>query len=105
MAKLTASEAPELSRRRALQLAGASALASIAPLGGARAAPRPIKVGYVTPTTGPLAPMGEVDEYILKSVRETLKNGVANAGGTYPIEVIAKDSQSNPNRAAEVAGE
>ena len=96
---------PKLNRRRALQLAGASALASVAPFSVARAAPRPIKIGYVTPTTGPLAPMGEADDYILKGVREALKNGVVNPGGAYPIEILVKDSQSNPNRAAEVAGE
>ena len=96
---------PSVNRRRALQLAGASALASVAPFAAARAAVRPIKVGYVTPTTGPLAPMGEADDYVLKTVRETLKAGIANAGGNYPIEIIVKDSQSSPNRAAEVAGE
>ncbi len=96
---------PKLNRRRALQLAGASALASVAPFSVARAAPRPIKIGYVTPATGPLAPMGEADDYILKGVREALKKGVVNPGGAYPIEILVKDSQSNPNRAAEVAGE
>ena len=94
-----------LTRRRALQLAGASTLLGVAPLTSAKAAVRPIKVGYVTPTTGPLAPMGEADDYVLKTVRETLKAGIANAGGNYPIEIIVKDSQSSPNRAAEVAGE
>ena len=69
---------PKLNRRRALQLAGASALASVAPFSVARAAPRPIKIGYVTPATGPLAPMGEADDYILKGVREALKKGVVN---------------------------
>ena len=53
---------PTINRRRALQLAGASALATMAPLASARAAPRPIKIGLVTPTTGPLAPMGEADD-------------------------------------------
>lgn len=95
----------EINRRRALQLAGASALVSVAPFATARAAPRPIKVGLVTPTTGPLAPMGEADDYVLNIVRAALKDGVANPGGKYPVEIIVKDSQSNPNRAAEVAGE
>jgi branched-chain amino acid transport system substrate-binding protein len=95
-----------IDRRRALQLAGASALVGFAPLSRARAStPRPIKIGYVSPQTGPLAPIGEVDEFILKGVREALKGGVANPAGKYPIEIIVKDSQSNPNRAAEVAGE
>jgi branched-chain amino acid transport system substrate-binding protein len=96
---------PTINRRRALQLAGASALATMAPLASARAAPRPIKIGLVTPTTGPLAPMGEADDYVLKVVRETLKDGVAGADGKIPVEIVVKDSQSNPNRAAEVAGE
>jgi branched-chain amino acid transport system substrate-binding protein len=94
-----------ITRRRALQLASASALTSVASGRIARAAPRPIKIGYVSPETGPLAPMGEVDDFILKGIREALKNGVANPSGAYPIEILVKDSQSNPNRAAEVAGE
>src|SRR5271165_7354023 len=94
-----------ISRRHAMKLAGASALASMAPFSIARAAPRPIKVGYVSPETGPLAAAGETDDFNLKLIREALKNGVASPNGRYPIEIIVKDSQSNPNRAAEVAGE
>ena len=76
-----------------------------APFRAASAAPRAIKIGLVTPTTGPLAPMGKSDDYVLKVVREALKGGIANPAGNFPIEIIVKDSQSNPNRAAEVAGE
>ena len=42
---------------------------------------------------------------MLKAVRETLKDGVANPAGKVSVEILVKDSQSNPNRAAEVAGE
>ncbi len=49
--------------------------------------------------------MGETDDFTLKSLREVLKAGVANPSGRYPIEIIVKDSQSNPNRAAEAAGD
>jgi branched-chain amino acid transport system substrate-binding protein len=94
-----------VSRRRALQLASATALTSLAPPLPARAASRPIKVGYVTPTTGPLAPLAEADDYVLKAVREKLKEGVDNPAGNVGVEILVKDSQSNPNRAAEVAGE
>ena len=97
---------PKLNRRRALQLAGASALASVAPFRIARAAAvRPIKVGSVVPVTGPLAALGETNDFNLKIIQEVLKDGVANPNGRYPIEIITKDSQSSPNRAAEVAGE
>ena len=94
-----------LNRREAMKLAGASALASILPFHTVRAAQRLIKIGFVTPATGPLAAAGEVDDFILKGVREALKNGVANPAGNTPVEILVKDSQSNPNRAAEVAGE
>jgi len=56
-----------------------------------------IRIGYVTPQSGPLAAFAEADRFILESFRGT------EAGANF--EVIVKDSQSNPNRAAEVAGE
>ena len=36
---------------------------------------------------------------------QTVGAGIQNGGKTFPIQVISKDSQSNPNRAAEVAAE
>lgn len=94
-----------LNRRQTMQLAGAAAVIGLAPLSTARAAVRPIRLGYVSPQTGPLAGLGEVDDFILKGVRDALKDGVANPAGKFPVEILVKDSQSNPNRAAEVAAE
>ena len=95
-----------INRRNALRLAGTFAAAGLAPSWTqARAASSVVKIGYVTPTTGPLAPLGEADEFVLKQVREALKDGIANPGGKVAVEIIVKDSQSSPNRAAEVAGE
>jgi len=64
-----------------------------------------IKLGYVSPRTGPLAAFGEPDDFIIKSFLEAVKGGVKLGGKSVAIEVVAKDSQSNPNRAAEVAKE
>ena len=64
-----------------------------------------IKLGYVSPRTGPLAAFGEPDDFIIKRFLEKVKGGVQLGGKTVNIEVVAKDSQSNPNRAAEVAKE
>lgn len=64
-----------------------------------------IKVGFVTPSTGPLAGFAEADDYILEGLRAHFAGGIENNGKTYGIEIIKKDSQSNPNRAAEVAAE
>jgi branched-chain amino acid transport system substrate-binding protein len=66
---------------------------------------KPIKLGYVSPQTGPLAAFAEADNFVLGQFREATKGGFKVGNATRPIEVTVKDSQSNPNRAAEVAKE
>ena len=60
---------------------------------------KPIKLGYVSPQTGPLAGFGEADKFVIDNFIATTKK----LGLSY--EVVVKDSQSNPNRAAAVAKE
>lgn len=62
-----------------------------------------IKIGYVTPQTGPLAAFAEADAFTIKAFQSIVKDGIEIGGTKYPVEVLARDSQSNPNRAAEVA--
>ena len=38
-------------------------------------------------------------------MREAFANGLQAGGKSHPVEILVKDSQSNPNRAAEVANE
>lgn len=64
-----------------------------------------IKVGFVSPKTGPLAGFAEADDFVLQGVRSALAGGVENNGKKYDIEIITRDSQSNPNRAAEVTAD
>ena len=64
-----------------------------------------IRIGYVSPKTGSLAPFAESDGFILDGVRAALKVGLQIGGASYAIEIVEKDSQSNPNRAADVASE
>ena len=66
---------------------------------------RPIRIGYVSPQTGPLAAFGETDSFTVKNIRESLKKGLTIGDKVYQVEIIVKDSQSNPNRAAGVAQE
>lgn len=56
-----------------------------------------IRLGYVSPQSGPLAGFAESDAYNIAAFLAT------EAGKNF--EVIVKDSQSNPNRASEVAKE
>jgi branched-chain amino acid transport system substrate-binding protein len=93
--------------RRCVVAAGMVALAAPAVLRiiPANAQSRVIKIGHVSPRTGPLAGFGEADGFILDQVRALLRPGLRSGGKTYPVEIISKDSQSSGNRAAEVASE
>ena len=64
-----------------------------------------IRVGYVNARTGPLAPFGEADAFTLDMIQKLLANGIQSGGKTYKVEIFSKDTQSNPNRAAEVTSE
>jgi branched-chain amino acid transport system substrate-binding protein len=67
---------------------------------------RTIKVGFVSPLTGPLATFGELDQFIVSQWNAAVKDGVkCGDGQTHPIQIIVKDSQSDSNRAATVAGD
>ena len=92
-----------ISRRRFVQT-GAGAVAAGALLGKrAFAAPRPLRIGYVSPETGELAAYGEADAFVIDEIRKKFQGGIAAGGATRPVEVLVRDFQSSPNRAAEVA--
>jgi len=93
--------------RRTLVKTGFGAIAAPAVLRvlPAEAQSQVIRIGHVSPKTGPLAGFGEADNFILEQVRGILSKGLANNGKTYKVEIISKDSQSSGSRAAEVASE
>lgn len=97
-----------ISRRGLIKGAGSLAAATAFAGGLARpafAVPETIKLGLVMPQTGPLAFFSEHVSFILDQVKKAT-GGQLDIGGTkVPFEVILKDSQSNPNRASEVASE
>ena len=66
---------------------------------------RALRIGHISPRTGPLAAFGEADPFVLAQVERELANGIETARGNFAIEILTRDSQSNPNRAAEVAAE
>jgi branched-chain amino acid transport system substrate-binding protein len=104
--KPTDSPKNSISRRTAIK-AGIGAIAAPAMLHAipASAQSRVIKIGHVSPRTGPLAGFGEADHFIIDQVQKLLAKGIQSGGKTYPVEIVTKDSQSNGNRAAEVAAE
>jgi branched-chain amino acid transport system substrate-binding protein len=91
-----------ISRRQFVQTS-AGAIAAGALLGKrAFAANRPLKVGYVSPETGPVAPFGEADAFVIDTIRKKAQGGIMAGGATRPIEILVRDCQSNSNRASEV---
>src|SRR5260221_3140440 len=96
-----------LNRRQALKgvVAGAAALSLPGAFTTALAAPKTIKIGLVQPTTGPLAFFTEHIPFVLDQVKKTLGGSIDVNGTKHPYEIVIKDSQSSPNRAAEVTQE
>lgn len=66
---------------------------------------RPIKIGFVSPETGPLAVFTEPDQFVVGQFKAKAADGLAIGGSKRPLEIIVKDSQSNSNRASAVAQE
>ncbi|MBF5005768.1 ABC transporter substrate-binding protein [Diaphorobacter caeni] len=91
-----------LQRRHFSQGLVALAAASATPL--LRAA-QTLKIGYVSPQTGPLAPFGEADKWVIEQMKAAFKDGITVNGAKHAVEIVLKDSQSNPNRAGEVAND
>ncbi len=93
--------------RRAFLTGAGAVLASPAVLTATRAyaATPTLRVGHVSPRTGPLAGFAEADDFVLAGIEKAFAGGIENNGKSWNIEIISKDSQSNPNRAAEVAAD
>ncbi len=99
----------KVTRRSFLGGTGATVVGAAALSAGiarpAFAVPETIKIGFVTPRTGPLAAFAEADIFTIKAMSKVLKDGVSIGGRKHPVEIVTKDSQSKPNRAAEVAAQ
>jgi branched-chain amino acid transport system substrate-binding protein len=95
-----------ISRRSLLKAAPAAALTTglYSPLARAQAG-NTIKIGYISPQTGPLAAFAEPDKFTLEQVKKAVAGGITIGGKKYAVEVIYKDSQSNPNKAGAAAAE
>ncbi len=88
---------PKLVTTRRTVMAGAATAAMATALPKRSAAGAKIKIGYVSPETGPLAPFGAADKFVIGALAAKLA-----AKG---ITVELRDSQSDPNRAATVAND
>ncbi len=92
------------SRRAVLRGGAAAAGLAAFPMIG-RTQGNTLRIGVVSPRSGPLALFGESDGWVLDQVRKQVAGGVDVGGKRWNLEFIDKDTTSNPVRAASVARE
>jgi branched-chain amino acid transport system substrate-binding protein len=106
----------EVSRRTVLRSAGVGAFllgggGTLAACGGGGlkgngggSSGKKITIGLVTPLTGAVASFAVSDLYVTNLIRKTpaFANGIKIGGKTYDVDIVVKDSQSDPNRASQV---
>jgi branched-chain amino acid transport system substrate-binding protein len=92
-----------LSRRELIAAAGAGSVALAVGTRAAFAADKVLKVGFISPRTGSLGGFGETDGYVLEVARKALSNGFKIGDQTYQVEILDRDSQSDPSRASQLA--
>jgi branched-chain amino acid transport system substrate-binding protein len=66
-----------------------------------------IVIGFIHPLTGALADFGTSDQWIVTKILATsqFKNGFKIGGKTYPVSIKSYDTQSDPNRAGDLASQ
>jgi branched-chain amino acid transport system substrate-binding protein len=64
-----------------------------------------IKIGYVSPITGPASGFGEPDPYVIGLAREAFKSGLSIGGKNYSVEIVSRDGQSTPSVGSQVAND
>ena len=66
-----------------------------------------IVIGFIHPLTGALADFGTSDNWIVSKIAATsqYRNGFKIGGKTYPVTIRSYDTQSDPNRAGDLASQ
>ncbi len=99
----------DLSRRDFVKKAGIGASGLVLTSGFpamAQAAPADtLRIGFVSPLTGPLGGFGQGDPYIVHIVRKHVAHGFVIRGKRYAVRIIERDTQSDPTRASQIAKE
>jgi branched-chain amino acid transport system substrate-binding protein len=93
-----------VSRRDVLAGAGAASMMLVNPYGAFAAdSENVLKIGFISPRTGPLGSFGQTDGYVLDLASKAVANGIKIGDKTYKVELIDKDTQSDPSRASQLA--
>ena len=101
----SASKTLRINRRKFMKASAATgaALATGSVFAPAVRAAQSLQARLREPADRPARRIREADNFIISNFLNKVKGGIKIGSATLPVEVIVKDSQSNPNRAAEVA--
>ncbi len=102
-----------LSRRGFLRVAGltaavgpaSAALAACGGGSGSNTGTRAVRIGFVTPQTGSLSSYSAADIYTINAMRAGFTKGITVGGQNHPLEIVYRDSQSDPDAAAAAASD
>ncbi|MEI8057038.1 MAG: ABC transporter substrate-binding protein [Actinomycetes bacterium] len=65
-----------------------------------------VKIGFVSPQTGPLAAFGESDTFVINYMNDYFaKNPIVIGGQNYGVQIIVKDAESDSAKAAKAAAD
>lgn len=93
-----------LSRRRLmLGAAGGLAIAGAGRAWAQAAATNMLKIGFISPRTGALGGFGKTDGYVLDVARQALAKGVTIGDRKFDVQILDRDTQSDPSRASQLA--
>ncbi len=51
-----------------------------------------LRIGQVSPRTGPMAGFAEADDYVLEAIQQVFNAGLENNGKNWKLEILFKDS-------------
>ena len=83
-------------------LATISLLAACGIKGSSAASGDTLKIGFVSPQTGPLAGFASSDNFVVKQISDLTRKGFKSGGGTKQLKIVVKDTQSSATRASDV---
>jgi|SRR5665213_103410 len=93
----------KLSRRNLLAVGVSAAALPLAGRFSPAFAADKLTIGFISPITGPLGGFGQTDGFVLAAARKALANGLTIGGKNYAVEILDRDTQSDPSRAGQLA--
>jgi branched-chain amino acid transport system substrate-binding protein len=90
----------------ALALSSAACSGSVGGGGDSGGGDKTLTIGYVSPVTGPEAPFGEANAFVVDQMEAYFADHPLEIGGeAYDVKIIVVDAQSDSTRAGEVTSE